>query len=730
MSTVPPPSQLNQVFRFGEFEFSVRSGELRRNGEVVRLQYQPLRVLLVLLEYAGDVVTRDEIRERAWPEDSVRDFDNSLRVAVAKLRQAFGDDPETPRYIETVPRRGYRWLYPVTVHEAPPNVVVVESNMVGVSGDVKPSHGPAEPDSITSVAVKPTRRTVLLRRVGVSLALWIVLLAAYWFLRPQADALDPKVLPLATYPGLEQTPALSPDGKRVAFAWTGPNTTDPYRVFVKLVGEEAAKLVAQTPPEATDGDPVWTPDGRSILFFRRDGEASGIYQVSLDGTSERQLTLASLHGSPVKRGRFDISPQGNSVVYPSQPRGQQQIALFLLDLATLQSRQLTFPPPESEGDSDPTYSHDGKNIVFARGAPDLRQVYVVPATGGDVRLLTGHGISDMEGLAWTVDDREILMGGLQLRRISASADGDRPSAVPYVPGPVIYPFLRGDQLVYSQAWNNANIWKLELSGSSRAEGGPSKLIASTRQQAAASFSPDGSQIAFQSDRSGTWEIWKSNRDGSNAGQLTHFGGPLTGTPRWSPDGRQIAFDSRAKEIPEIYVIPADGGTPRQVTNNAAGDKVPAWSHDGIWLYYSSNRDGFTNIWKMPVDGGAEQRVTSNGGIYAAESPDGEYLYFSRSSTDQTVWRIPVRGGNEQPVSGAPKPFGCSHWALSAAGLYIVDRNGDLNFYDFARRQNTTILHHPEFLTDWSLAVSPDGREVVWAQIDARASDLMRVENFR
>jgi Tol biopolymer transport system component/DNA-binding winged helix-turn-helix (wHTH) protein len=730
MSVVRTAPNLNQVFRFGDFDFSVRSGELRKNGKVLRLQYQPLRVLVVLLEYPGQVVTRDEIRERAWPDDSIRDFDNSLRVAVAKLRQAFGDDPDSPRYIETVPRRGYRWLYPVTVEEKSLNAVDVESPGGAVVAEPLSPQSPAKPDPITSVSLKSSRRTTLMRRIAVTLASWIALLGAIWFLRPQPVKPDPKVSPLSTYPGLEHTPALSPDGKRVAFAWTGANPADPYRVYVKQVGEEGARRITETPAEASDGDPVWTPDGRSILFFRRDGERSGIYQTSIDGGRERLITLTSLHGSPLKRDRFDISPQSTTLVYPSRPAGQQRVALFLLDLATSQSRQLTFPPPESAGDSDPAYSRDGKNIVFERESLDSRQVYVVPATGGDIRLLTDHNRSAIDGLAWTQDDREILLGGQQLLRISASASGQAASAASYVPGPVIYPFLRGDLLVYSQAWDNANIWKLELRGLLRAEGEPAKLIASSRQQAAASFSPDGSQIAFQSDRSGTWEVWKSHRDGSNAVQLTHFGGPLTGTPRWSPDGKQIAFDSRAKEVSEIYLIPADGGAPRQVTANPGGNAVPAWSRDGKWLYYSSSRDGVTNIWKMPVDGGTEQRVTTNGGIYAAESHDGEYLYFSRSSNDPSLWRVPVKGGEEQLVPGAPKPFGCSHWAISASGLYIVDPNGDLNFYDFARRQATTVIHHPGFLTDWSLAVSPDGQEIVWAQIDARAADLMMVENFR
>ena len=730
MSVVRPPSQLNQVFRFGEFEFSVRSGELRRSGEVLRLQYQPLRVLQVLLEYSGEVVTRDEIRERAWPDDSVRDFDNSLRVAVTKLRQAFGDDPENPRYIETVPRRGYRWLYPVTVHETTPNIVEPDAGRAGISVNLAPSPMRVEPASLTSVSLKPSRRTVLLRRIVLTLALWMVASAAIWFLRPQPGKPDPRVSPLTTYPGLEDTPALSPDGTRVAFAWTGPIPSDPYRVYVKRVGEEAAQRVTETPAEAADGAPVWTPDGRSVTFFRRDGPSSGIYIAPAQGGPARLLTTSSLGGSRIRRARFDVSPQGNSIVYPERLAGQQTIALFLLDLGTMQSHQLTYPPPDSEGDGDPAFSHDGKTVAFQRNVLDLEQVYVVPTAGGDARVLTEDRRMDIDGLAWTGDDRHILVGGQQFRQFSASAGEQASSLISYLPGPVNFPSLRRDLLVYSKGWVNANVWKLNLGSPTRVEGAASKLIASTRQQAAASFSPDGSQIAFQSDRSGFWEIWKSNRDGSNATQLTHLRAPRTGTPRWSPDGRQIAFDSLTPGGSEIYVIPADGGQPRQLTTNAEGNAVPAWSRDGKWLYYSSNRDGITNVWKMPVDSGAAQRVTTNGGIYAAESHDGEYLYYSRSSTDPNLWRIPVKDGEEQPVTGATKPFSCSHWALADSGIYIVDHIGNLIFYDFARRQNTTVTHHPGFLTDWSLAVSPDGREIVWAQIDDRAAELMLVENFR
>ena len=729
MPEVRTPSQINRIFRFGDFEFSVRAGELRKNGEVIRLQYQPLRVLLALLEHSGEAVTRDEIRERVWPEDSVQDFDNSLRVAVAKLRQAFGDDADSPRYIETLPRRGYRWIYPISVHDAKPNLVGPAHHSVRATNSMALRDGYVPPKPSPLIASEPSRRTILGRRILVSLSLWLAVMAAVWFLRPQQPVPEPSVSPLTTYPGLEYIPALSPDGKRVAFAWTGPNATDPYSVYVKKIGEDRAQHITDMPPGACDSNPVWTPDGRFILFFRRFGDESGIYEVPEHGGTAKLLKKTSFHDGLIRRARFDVSPKGNTLVYPDRVAGQQ-VALFLLDMGTLQSRQLTFPPPSAQVDSNPAFSRDGTAVAFERDSSYLIQVHLVAITGGTDRVLTNHTYSDIAGLAWTLDNSHILLGGQQLRKVSASEDGQTPTVLPNLPEPVLYPNLRGNRLAYSQAWDNANIWKLELRGPATPDGLPAKLITSTRQQAAASFSPDGSQIAFQSDRSGFWEIWKANRDGSNPVQLTHFHGPLTGTPRWSPDGRQIAFDSRNSGNSEIYVIGSEGGTPRQVTASSSGNMVPAWSHDGRWIYYSSGRNGTTNIWKMPVAGGTELQVTTDGGVYAAESSDGKHLYYSRSQVDPTLWQVALNGGVEQPVIAAPKPFSCSHWTIAASGLYIVDQNGDLNYYDSDHRHSTIVIHHPEFLTDWSLAVSPDGREVLWVQVDSRSSDLMLVDNFR
>jgi Tol biopolymer transport system component/DNA-binding winged helix-turn-helix (wHTH) protein len=723
------PTPTNRTFRFGDFEFSVRAGELRRDGTVVRLQYRPLRVLAVLLENSGEVVTRDEIRQQVWQDADIQDFDNSLRVAVAKLRQALEDDPDNPRYIETLPRRGYRWLYPVSYTDAAP--VVVEPTLP--SRDPFPSFPtPVEtsPELLSRSRTRPG--SLLIRSILFTLLLWTAAFATWRYLRPRPELPDPKLSPLTTYPGLETTPCLSPDGKHVAFAWTGPNSSDPYRVYFRPIGDDRARRLTETPLDAADGDPVWAPDGKSIYFFRRGGERSGIYVASIGGGPAHLVVATSFTGGRrVRRARFDVSPTGKMLVYPDELPGQDTIGLFLLDLGTHQARQITNPPPNSEGDGDPAFSHDGKTLAFQRDTLDLGQVYVMPPEGGTTRLLTSSFMPEfIDGLAWTRDDREIVLGGKQLRRVSVSENPQATTNIPFVPGPAEFPSIRNHLLAYVQASTNANVWKLDLRDETHAAGEPSLLISSTRQQAAASFSPDGSRIAFQSDRSGNWEIWACDRDGSNAVQLTRFGGAPAGTPRWSPNGKLIAFDSHSNGVSQIYVIPAGGGEPQPLTNGPDSSEVPSWSRDGMWIYYSTSRKGAPNIWKVSVEGGATRLVSSNGGIYAVESVDRKYLYYSHSRHDSTLWRIPIGGGNEEQVPGAPRPFDPSHWSIVGSGIYVVDGNGDLLFYGFDQASATKVLHDARFLTDWSMAVSPDGRQIVWAQIDARAADLMLVENFR
>ena len=113
--------------------------------------------------------------------------------------------------------------------------------------------------------------------------------------------------------------------------------------------------------------------------------------------------------------------------------------------------------------------------------------------------------------------------------------------------------------------------------------------------------PDGRKIAFESTRSGYYEVWLCRSDGSGLIQLTHFNS-VTGTPRWSPDGQQIAFDSAAPGNTDIFVIDSQGGAPRNLTSEPSSEVVPSWSRDGRWIYFASKRTGSGQVWKMPPTG--------------------------------------------------------------------------------------------------------------------------------
>ena len=109
----PPSSPAGKTIRFGVFEVDLAAGELRKNGNRIRLQEQPFQILVYLLDRTGEVVTREELRQKLWPADTFVDFDHSLNTAVNKLREALGDSASSPRYVETLARRGYRFLAPV-----------------------------------------------------------------------------------------------------------------------------------------------------------------------------------------------------------------------------------------------------------------------------------------------------------------------------------------------------------------------------------------------------------------------------------------------------------------------------------------------------------------------------------------------------------------------------------------------------------------------------------------
>jgi Tol biopolymer transport system component len=369
--------------------------------------------------------------------------------------------------------------------------------------------------------------------------------------------------------------------------------------------------------------------------------------------------------------------------------------------------------------------------------------------GGGTRRLTTD-VTVEGGLAWLPDSSGIVFasprtgGTSRLWRLSAS--GGTPEPITAGEQDAFSPAIarRGNRLAYTADTGSASLWRIGLTDSNPPKArAASRLIYSTRYQQDPQYSPDGRSIAYGSNRSGSDEIWVSDVDGRTATQLTHFRGTHVGTPRWSPDGSTIAFDARPNENPDIFIVRSDGGGLRRITSSASEDVVPSWSRDGKWIYFASDRSGGFQIWNVPAASGESAstpatQVTRSGGFNGIESLDSKYLYFSKGRENAALWRLDVGSGagSEQPVLESLEWWGW--WALGPKGIYFfkaVALKSDrvhLNFLDQTTKRTHEVATLAKAVSPWEpvLTVSPDGRAVVFQQLDESGSDIMLMEGFR
>jgi Tol biopolymer transport system component len=558
---------------------------------------------------------------------------------------------------------------------------------------------------------------------------------AAWFYFSRSSRVaqqEMNVLPFTSSPGQKFDPVFSPDGSELAYTWKGERD-DNYDIYVKLIGAGAPLRLTTSP--AREYCPAWSPDGRYIAFIRgTPAGGSAHYVIPSLGGAERKIAEALIEDYPLGRcGRW--SDDGKSLIVVDRASSRDaQPSIVMLGVEDGQRKALS---PQNPYLAFPTPSPDRKMVAYAAGAGFLAaDIHVLPATGGQPRRLTSDG-RFLNGLAWTGDSEDIVFssnrGGLfRLWRIPAS--GGTPERLSGVGEDGSAPAIsrKGDRLAYVHSRSDSNIWRTAGANWKGRRPAAVKLAASSRWDIDGVFSPDSRRIAFASDRSGTFEIWTSNSDGTNQMQLTSLAGSDLGTPKWSPDAKTIAFDARAAGHGDIFVISAEGGSPRRLTTEPFENNVPSWSRDGKWIYFSSNRTGAWQIWKAPTEGGSAVQITKTGGFSAQESVDGKWLYLW--AEPGTIWKMPVEGGEPVRVLQGVENF--ASWKLAANGIYFVDVSTSpalIKFMDLANQRTkpvTSVDFGYRVPGPPSFDVSQDGQWILFTRVDHVDSDIMLVENFR
>jgi len=716
----PSPSPRPLRIAFDNFEVDLRSDEVRKKGARIRLQAQPFRLLVLLLENAGDVVTREEICRELWPPDMFVDFEHSLAAAVNKIRGALGDAADNPRYIETLPKRGYRFIG--KIRPEPPVVLAAPDAQKTV-----------ELVSFPAAKAWTGRKWVLGLVVGASLLAGAVLF--FWLSRkPINSTLSSQpmaAIPFTSYPGQETDPAISPDGSRIAFGWdngaTNRSGAPAYDLYVKASGSETVLRLTNHPSDWVS--PVWSPDGTQIAFMRVAGPDTGIYLVPALGGPERKLIAT--HTPYNVAAPLSWSPDGKWIAYSDNKNGRSANTNFLLNLETLDAHELPHDPT-CVHEGDPTFSHSGKQLALLCVHSTSNFEYFVADIEGNSKRSVATQHEFPSKIAWAGDDKYLIVSRFtdvpeldkirvtdgQAQKIPISVNGNWPSIT-----------LDGRKLAFSTLTFHSNIWRRDLL---HPDAPPVQMYTSTRQQNEGQYSPDGKHVAFDSTRSGVWSVWLVDVDGSNLVQISHGG--QAGFPRWSPDSKKIAFQMDEDGSLGIYVADISDRFPRKLPVRFRRATIPDWSHDGKWIYFRTFEGVGQQIYRFPAEGGEPALVVTSDTIdEPVESPNGKTLFFLPASGEIPLKMLALDqpGAAPESVPDMPEVYTDHQWTVVPTGIYFTPLSAPRTvcFYDFATRKTGRVFKGDHDFGD-GMSVSPDGRYMLYSQLDENNSSIMLVNNFR
>ena len=590
------PVSRARLVRFGPFEIDVRAGELRKYGTRIKLREQPLQILLLLLEHPGEVVLRDEIRLRLWPENTIVEFDHGINAAIQKLRDALGESAGQPRYVETVARRGYRFLGQI--------------ESVGEPGALLPqetSPGPAPDHEADVTAAGPVRIRKWLWAAGVALGV-VVGAGMMWLARAPSTPLDnplanAQFTRLTDFEGVKYDAALSPDGRMAAFR---ADRDGPFDVWLTQIGSGQFTNL-------TRGLDNFTNAQIRSLGFSGDGS-----EIWLGGHVGNRLRLIPLIGGTprffLREQVLNIawSPDGKRIVYHTNEDGDPT---FVADRDGTNPRRIFIHPVRPGGHAHfPVWSPDGRWIYVSAGIASALQmdVWRIPVGGGEAERLT-HQNSDVEyptpidarnvlyispdhdgsgPWLWALDverkiTRRVSFGLEQFKSIAASADGRR--------------------LVATIANPSAKLWSVPILDRPAGESDVKPFPLPTVTALAPRFGPG--PLFYLSSRgagNGLWrfqdgqvmEIWRASN-----------GGPLE-PPGVSPDGRRLSLAVPRSGKRLLYILSADGAELQPLTAAVDIQGASCWSPDGQWVVVGGDDGRGPGLFKIPAGGGPAIRLVS------------------------------------------------------------------------------------------------------------------------
>jgi Tol biopolymer transport system component/DNA-binding winged helix-turn-helix (wHTH) protein len=703
------------VYRFGQFELNRQTRQLSKNGVRLRLQQQPLNLLYLLIEHAGEVVTREQIRASLWPPDTHVDYDNAINSSIRKLRTVLCDDPSWPRFIETQAGSGYRFISRIDFD------------------------GVAEHESVPPAGNRVPPRILLASGV----LLIAVVSVVFWWSRRDVSLSPLTPVPLTENRGWEAEPSFSPEGTQIAYSWNDGARLDRDRahdvahIYVKLIGE--GQPVRVTSGTNLDTSPAWSPDGRLIAFLRTTGTRAQIYVIPALGGAEHTIGEGLFTPVEPSAAALSWSPDGRFLAVAERPPPPSHSHILLVNTASGERKTLIVAEDEKATLANPGFSPNGRTLLFIRRAN--RCAIYVQKLGPAYRPVgaprqVGHDSYSIPGATWMRDGKDIIYaryesgyrGALdRIRADSGAVLGELRYTQNAPTNPVsIAVASTGNRLAYSEEVFDPQVWLV------RPGEPPRRFVQSSGTDETPNYSPDGKHVVFGSNRSGNPDqIWVCDRDGGSPVQLTHFQQGDAGTPRWSPDGNSIAFDHFVPEGVRIYVMSSDGTHIRRLTSENVSEAIPSWSSDGKWVYYVSDHTGRSEIWKAPIEGGKSIQVTRNGGYTAFECASRHSLLYTKRERPG-LWELSLAGAEEKLV--LPHGGGSREFSVVPDGIYyLTPPNSEglrsVRFHSFTSRTEREVASLNIEVAEEGLTISPDRDMLLFTAAIRNESNIMIASGF-
>ncbi len=558
---------------------------------------------------------------------------------------------------------------------------------------------------------------------------------------PPTAPVERKVSRLTFGDEVEEWPAWSPDGTRLAYS---AEVSGFRKIFIRDMATGETRQVTEGP--ADDVQASWSPDGRSLAFVRSSSETGKMSSDDLFGNFVTggdiwRLDIGAGTATTLIEGAFHPawSPDGKRLAFYAGWAGPRRI--WIADERGRNPRQITTDRSEAVDHVEPAWSPDGARIVYRRREKSKSDIQVVDLVTAAVIWLTDDDYRDLNA-RWSPDGASIIFssyrgGGQNLWRQPVDASG-RPSRsadqLTTGAGNDVQPALSpdGGQVGFVVLGINSDLWRLALDPETGQRAGePERVVSTSREDSRGAWSPDGTMLAFNSDRTGDMNIWlKSFRDGSERRLTSGSGGDYQ--PCWSPDGSRIVFfSSRAGNV-DIWEVEVATGETHQLTDDPSLDEDPFYSPDGRYIAFQSDRDGRLEVWVMGADGSGQRQLGMTG-------TSGHFMRWTDDSS-AVIHRVPGEHGTNlfsQPLDGDPGPLPAlegagHHISYSPDRSLILDVTGHKTIWTYptrgGERNRVFEFDDPDSRIDYPVW-SPDGRWVIFDRADYQGADIWLLEGL-